>query len=438
MTGEQTLLARGILAVASALASVALVRWSWPQRLARPEFDRVLYTLFLSSRFGLFLLVFVVLRIPVRGDVIGYYVPEGLAAMHGLLPYRDFESSYAPLHGFLDAVVLRVWNSPRALILFALLAESAALPLWLRLARRIRPEQTVRRAALLYLASAISLQFCALDGQDNVIIALLLATSIGLTTLGRDLLAGALVGLSAVAVKVIPLGYVPVLFAAAPRRLRWTAGLVAVVGLGYGAFARQVGTAVLMPLSREGDLKSAGDLPYVVEALTGRTLPGAVSTLLLAVASIAILARVILIVRRSGVTATRVQAMLFGITATTLALELFSKKSWPPYLMLVLFPLLLSVAAAASVWATVAIGAFGVVALVEHSYWATVLHQFEAPAFHAGLLHGDGRCFVFLLLELLLLCGYGWLLAMSWRAMDGAVSAATNPPRMDRTSYSGA
>lgn len=424
MTGEQTLLARGVLGVVSAAAGVALVRWSWPQRLARPAFDRAVYSLFLASRLGLFLLVFVVLRIPVRGDVIGYYVPEGLAAMHGLLPYRDFESSYAPLHGFLDALVLRVWNSPRALILFALLTESAALPLWMRLARRIRPEQTVRRAALLYFASAISLQFCALDGQDNVVIALLLAAGVLLATLGRDLLAGALVGLGAVAVKIIPLGYVPVLFAAAPRRWRWTAGLLAVVGLGYGAFARQVGAAVLMPLSREGDLKSAGDLPYVVEALTGRTLPGAVSTLLLAAAGLAILLRVISTVRRSGVMATRVQATLFGITATTLALELFSKKSWPPYLMLVLFPLLLSVAAATSMWTATAIGGFGVVALVEHSYWATVLHQFDSPAFHAGLLHGDRQCLVFLLLELLLLCGYGWLLLLSWHAMDGVVSAA--------------
>lgn len=109
--------------------------------------------------------------------------------------------------------------------------------------------------------------------------------------------------------------------------------------------------------------------------------------------------------------------MLFGVTATTLALELFSKKSWPPYLMLVLFPLLLVVGSDGRRWVVAAMGGFGVVALVEHSYWATVLHQFGAPEFHAGLLRGDRRCFVFLALEVLLLVGYGWLLGMSWREM---------------------
>lgn len=417
MTGEQTLLARGVLGVVSAGAGWALVVWGWPQRAARGEFDRAFYSAFVLSRLGLFVLVFALLRVPVRGDVAGYYVPEGLAVLDGLLPYRDFESSYAPLHGFLDAAILRVWNSPLALILFALLAEAVALPLWMGLARRVRPEATVRRALLLYLASAISLQFCVLDGQDNVVIALLLAAGMLLTVMRRDLLAGALVGLSAVAVKVIPLGFVPVLFAATPRRWRWAAGLLAVVGVGYGAFARLMGVRVLMPLGREGDLKSAGDLPYVIEAVTGWTLPGVVSWLMLAVACGAVLLRVWRLVRRLGTTEARVEGMLFGVTGTTLALELFSKKSWPPYLMLVLFPLLLVVASDGRRWVVAAMGGFGVVALVEHSYWATVLHQLAAADFHAGLLRGDVRCFVFLGLEWLLLVGYGWLLEMSWREM---------------------
>ena len=417
MTGEQTLLARGVMGVLGGGAGVALVGWEWPQRLTRQTFDRAFFGAFLLSRLGLFLLVFALLRVPVRGDALGYYWPEGLAAMQGLLPYRDFDSSYAPMHGFLDAAVLRVWQSPRALILFALLAEAVALPLWMRLGRRVRPEPTVRRAALLYLVSAISLQFCALDGQDNVVIALLLAAAISLVLARRELLAGAMVGLSAVAVKVIPLGYVPVLFAATPRRWRWAAGLVGVVALGYGAFWRVLGAAVLMPLTREGGLKSAGDLPYVVEAVTGRTLPGAVSTVLLAGVCAAVLLRVLGRVRRASEIGTRVEAMLFGVAATTLALELFSKKSWPPYLMLVLFPLLLSVASRGSVWAVAGVGVFGAVALVEHSYWATVLGQFDSQMFHAGLARGDGRCFVFLALELLLLVGYGWLLWLSWREM---------------------
>ena len=397
--------------------------------LLRRSFDRWLYGAFLLTRVGLLVLLFVVLHIEPRGDVIGYYVPEGFGALHGGVPYRDFESSYAPLHAYMDAAVLRVWGSARALMLFAVLVEFAGLPLWLGLGRRVWPERDVRAAAVLYLLSALSLQFVTIDGQDNVVIALLLAASFVLIGRRRELLAGVLLGLSAVAVKLIPLGYIPVIWAGTARRWRWLAGVLLAVGVGYGAFAGAVGRAVLMPLAREGGLRSAGDLPYVLEGLSGRILPGGVSGLVLAGMEGAILVRVLRVSRRSAEPAVRLQAMVLGVVAATLALELLAKKSWPAYLMLVLFPLLVGVVRSGGPWSVAGMAGFSAVAMVEHSYWASLLGQFDAATLHQGLVRGDGRCFVFLLLEVLLVVGYGWLLRMSWRQMAGPAKA---PARSER------
>jgi hypothetical protein len=62
---------------------------------------------------------------------------------------------------------------------------------------------------------------------------------------------------------------------------------------------------------------------------------------------------------------------------------------------------------------------FGVVAVVEHSYYATILHALSAPEFHQGLLAHDPHCVVFFGMQILLLAGYGWLLVASIQQIVG-------------------
>ncbi len=124
------------------------------------KFDRVLTTTFAASRIGFFVVIFIVLRIAPRGDVPVLYWDQAVQVLHGMFPYRDFISSYAPLHAYLDAAVLRLWFSPLALILLSIVIECLLVPLWLRLSRRLFAEQDVRTAALLYLTSASQHSVC--------------------------------------------------------------------------------------------------------------------------------------------------------------------------------------------------------------------------------------------------------------------------------------
>jgi hypothetical protein len=367
---------------------------------------------FIVSRVVVYVGVFLVLHIAPRGDVFGAYWPEAKLIQQHLVPYRDFLSSYAPLHPYLDALVIDIWFSPLAIILLAICVEFLILPLWFRIGRVFLTEQEVRSSALLYIASAISLQFVTIDGQDNVFIAVLLVLALILAYRHCFIASGAAVGLGIAAVKFLPLLYVPAFFVTIPRRWRWLAGAFAIVAIVYGV-CLALRLPILAPLAFEGQMRSAGNLPFVFESVTGLTVPSLVWDLL----TLAVCGSVFLLIDRESRRASptlRLRILTFGFAALTLALVLFSKKSWPPYLMLSLFPICLLIKSG-SVLGSVAFGIFGVLAVFSTSYWSTVLAQFSATEFHRGLLAHQPRCFFFLVIQLALLFSYARLLQLSLR-----------------------
>ena len=100
--------------------------------------------------------------------------------------------------------------------------------------------------------------------------------------------------------------------------------------------------------------------------------------------------------------ATRMRVLTYGMAALTLAFLVFSKKSWPPYLMLALFPVCLLVAGGAGAWQRWRVAAFAVfsaVAVTEHSYWASSLAQFPSMEFHRALLAGEPGAMLLMALE---------------------------------------
>jgi hypothetical protein len=70
--------------------------------------------------------------------------------------------------------------------------------------------------------------------------------------------------------------------------------------------------------------------------------------------------------------------------------------------MLALFPICLLASTNGRLKAA-AFGLFGFIAVVEHSYWATVLKHVTSEEFHRGLLVGQMSYYVFLALQLALL-----------------------------------
>jgi hypothetical protein len=421
LTGNQALVARLTLGIVSGSAGIVLCRLPRLHRLSRESFDRFVNLAFVVSRIVLYLGVFFVLRITPRGD-INLYLAESEAVLFGhYQPYRDFPSSYAPLHTYLDSFVLHVWASPLALILVVIFIEMLVLPLWLGIGRRFLAEQEVRAASLLYLTSPLSLQFVAIDGQDTVVIAVLLVLALLLIDRKHVFTSGAIAGWGVAALKFLPLVFFPAFFIAIPRRWRWLAGASVVIVLVYGYFlARHF--PVFQPILREGGMRSAGNLPYLVEGIIGFTLPSIIWDGIV----IALGASIYWLIAKSSQHAglpLRLRILTFSFPALTIVLTMFSKKSWPPYLMLALFPICLLVRTESRFQMT-AFALFGVFAVTTESYWATYLGMEDASAFHIGLMAHEPKCFVFLMLQFALLIGYATILSASIRQIrEGRIPA---------------
>lgn len=430
MTGIQSLEARTALGCVCAVAGYIAASSSAIHRLTRRAFDRTANLAFILSRFVLFFGVFFAFHLPVRGDIPAFYFPEAQWLMHHRLPYRDFPSSYAPLHSFLDAGALLLWNSPIAIILLAILAECLILPVWLRVARLFASESAVRIAAALYITSAISVQFVTLDGQDNVVIALLLGLGVLALARRREALSGALVGFSAVLIKFLPLLFAPAFIFGARRWLRCLLGFITVLVLGYGIFAA-MHLHIFYPLSAEGGQHTASDLPYLLESIAGYTPPTIVEDGLLAIVLLILVAVMLRARLRARAEAPLLRLAVFGCSSLNLVLLIFSKKSWPPYLVLTLFPLCLLLSEGG--WRRLRLACFAifnVVAVTTHSIWATVFSQFLAEPFHHALAQREPMAIVFLITQVLLVAGYAWLLVESIDAMltPTAGQSSAEPP----------
>lgn len=417
MTGEQTLIARGVLSVLIGGISVVLCSISRLRTISRVSFDRVVILSFILSRLAIFLGIFVILHITPRGDIPGFYWVEAQAVLAHLVPYRDFLCSYAPLHPYIDALAIRVWFSPLAIILLAICVESLVLPLWFRIGRIFLAEQEIRSGALLYLTSVFSVQFVAIDGQDNVIVAVLLVLGLILAYRRLAYASGAAVGFGVVAVKFLPLLYFPAFLVALPRRSLWLAGASSVIAAVFGV-CLIYHLPVLQPLVFEGMMKSAGNLPFIFEVITGLTVPSLFWNALVLVVCGFVFFLTATKAKGASLPA-RLRILTFSCAALTLALVLFSKKSWPPYLMLSLFPICVLVRSESKL-RTAAFALFSFFALVGYSYWASVLALVDAPIIHQGLVAHQPAYLSFLMMQLVMVIGYGWLFQLSLRAVRDA------------------
>jgi hypothetical protein len=128
----------------------------------------------------------------------------------------------------------------------------------------------------------------------------------------------------------------------------------------------------------------------------------------------------------------RLRILTFGFAALTLALILFSKKSWPPYLMLSLFPICLLFRSKLNI---AGFALLGVVSAVSHSYWETLLAELKAAGLHQGLLSHDPKCILFLFIELVLIVCYAWVLQAALRQIYQSPFVAEVLPANEESLY---
>jgi hypothetical protein len=370
--------------------------------------SRRLVAVIAASRICLFALVFLVLKMKPRGDVIGYYYPQALSVMKGMVPYRDFTSSYGFLHPYLDAAVLYIHNSSLTLIFLSIVLEMAALGVWYRLAGDlIQSEASLRRrlnqALLFYLCNSISIFTIAVDGTNNAILALGLGLSIAFLWRRSEFASGMSFSMSLLLAKVLPLIFLPLFIVTARSRWKWLAGCALPLIL-LGGVAAILHLNVLQPFQLEGGLGIESNLPYLLSAVTGVHIRPQIfqvfggSVLLLAAAWYG--------------WRLHLYRSVMGLSIASLGLLslllLLAPKAWPVYYEMLLFPFCWVVAGlgfSGRVWALILLAVAG----VQASFWFTVLHSQPPWALHRQLAALQPQALLYLLLLSLLVCGYALL-----------------------------
>ena len=403
---------RFALVLACVAVSLFALGWKRLQTLTEQQFDRAAVWATAISRFGLFGFLFFVLRLKPRGDVIFYWA-EAQGVLKGGLPYRDFYTVYAPLHPYLDGLFLRIYNQPISLMWLPLLAECALVFLWLRAGRMLFSDAGLRRATILYVTCGMGIQFVGVDGQNTIVAALFVVGAVYLLVRNRALLSGVCLGAGIALIKFLPLLFTPLYFFGAGKgRWRWALGIILACVPVYATF-QLIGAPILRAVTDAGALRTAGDVPFLVESLTGHMISDRAANLIVLIPLMAVLLFGMAMLRgRSH--EDRMRIIVFGMGAVTVTLVLLAKKSWSPYLMLALFPICLAVPLGRA--RALVFEAFVVVAVMEASIWNWWLSGRTSLQVHTYVVHGDVHA-LFLLVDVAELAGYVWLLVSSLERM---------------------
>jgi hypothetical protein len=383
MTGEQTLIGRA--AVGVAMAACSLVGWRLAPRITldRDRFCRRLLLVYALSRLALFALAFLVFHLEPRGD-IHEYMDEGNGVLAGKHIYRDYRSVHAPLEPFLMGAMLRIHHSPRTIIFFSILFDVAALWLWMKVGRHFLSETTLKRAGILVLFNPTGLLTVALDGSVNSLVALLLALGVYAELQRRELLASIWVALGSAAVRFLTLMHAPGYFFAARRKVLWASGFVFTLLLVYGGFA-VARVPVLFPLTAEKNHRTANNLTYLVELLSGHGLGQRLP-------------------RIAHDRPMVLKLLAISLVAELLTIFVFSKSMWDRYLVMTMFPLCFIVAELP--WRRVWIyAAWSAVCVYQASFWASISHFAIATETHVLLIHGNRMAIVLACGEVVMVSG---------------------------------
>ena len=264
-----------------ALAALALAPLAFdrPRRaieaLWRGQSRLAFVGVFAASRLAACLLAFVVLDLPLPGDVRGYYTAFADAV---LASGRHELSPYSAGFDYLLAAMRRVSGSSLSFILLMIGAEVAALATVLRVLDRHRPECALP-IGVLWLVSPVSLFHIALGGQDEALILLAWSLVAWLALTGRTAAAGAAVTMGIACTKFLGL-FAALPLVGQPRRSVARAAAAAVALGGVLALLQIQAGIPLGNLASESRLVTSGNLWALPAIAMGWGRPSSVPGLL--------------------------------------------------------------------------------------------------------------------------------------------------------------
>jgi hypothetical protein len=409
----------GVVGIGTALA---LASSSTVLALSKRNFDRILYGIAITSRFGLFILVYVILGFQTQSDALIYYhwshsvLAGGVPGESDILPLH-----HGPLFLYLTAAPLLLVDAANTIVVLAITAELISIPIWLAVARTAVSEIVARRAMLLYVASPFSVLTSVLGANNDVVASMFVAAGMWLFLTKKQLWSAVTLGVGVVCSKLLVVAAAPPLLFRARHPLAWGTALAAVPTVGYGAWVL-MGIDPIEGIRFHAQDSSSGNIPFLLGFLhidlmngTARIVTNTIGVILIG----GILA--LALFRRSDFSN---ECMLAFFGALFAAFMLASAKSWAHYWIIAFVPTLCVLAANGwNRWLITWYSLFSFTTSVESTLWWRVgLDKHTGDTHHPGtvglFLFLDGTVGLFLfLVETLLIASYVMVLLYCGRRL---------------------
>ncbi len=259
-------LAFGLILLAATLlacmpASKALLR----QPKALPWLLLVFVASRLAGWFGIYVLLGDFAR---HSDLAIYYFPEAQQVVAGGIPYVDVPSSYGPLFAYFTGLLLPIWDSRAAAALPIVACEIAAV-LWFTRLARAKPGETsdvLPTTLLVYCLNPAALYWSGMLAYNSALVLLVWVVAIGLLVDLRFAWSIVVLGIGVLLSKILVALVAPI-WLLHPRRKIGVLALSALAGLGLIVFMQTQGLDLLMPIRREGQRSSSGNLWFLLSGL---------------------------------------------------------------------------------------------------------------------------------------------------------------------------
>lgn len=162
-------LAKTAISVAALLVTAALLfkKDSLTGWLEKKSANAVLAVAWVFLRLLPFTAVYLVANMEPTSDVNGFW-DEGSKASLGQVVYRDFWSPYSPLYAYFLGIWLKIWYSPKMIVLTMAAMDGIALLASYHFFRPFQSRGTFLFRALIYLLLPGSLVLCVIGAQEDV------------------------------------------------------------------------------------------------------------------------------------------------------------------------------------------------------------------------------------------------------------------------------
>lgn len=364
----------------------------------------LLFLILIFSRLLLFFSVFVIMGFEPQSDLPAFYYPQAKNVLNGLLPYKDFISSYSPFFPYFTSIPILMYDSVKSIVLFSIIIELMSVLIWYSLAIENFNEHKSNLILLIYTLNPLSIINVAINGQNQIWISLFIGLTYYLLLRKHYYLAGVSFASGFLITKFLFLIFLlPILFFLRNKK-RFLLGLILTLIIPFIVLA-YYRVDFLIPVKIESQAFSSGNIIYLFTIFSSSLVSHSlVLNLFLLTIILAFLIYIKKNIHNKSTFLSDIPITIIISCLVFVLLMLFSKKSFTNYWTILLYPIIMLTINGNDLRNFLFFSLLGTFLVIEPSLWFRIMSQqtLDLNLIRDNLLSG----FIFISIEIVLILFY--------------------------------